>query len=187
MKSGFLISCTVLALGGISVGKAIASSPSPTLVQSQNLSLARQTSLSSLKVSQGISVNNFEVELLKLTNIERKKLGLAPLRLSSKLTKAAQFHAEDMANNNYFSHTGKNGSTMSDRTKATGYKFSFLGENLAAGRATPEGTIRQWMNSTGHRANILNEKFTEIGFGYANSPNSRYRHYWVQVFGSPLN
>jgi len=187
MKLGLLISCTILAFGEILSGAAIASSYSQPPIPSQTTSLSSQASLSPLKVSQGIGVNNFESELLKLTNLERKKLGLAPLRLSSKLTKAAQSHAEDMATKTYFSHTGKNGSTMSDRTKSVGYKYSFLGENLAAGRATPEGTVRQWMNSTGHRANILNEKFTEIGFGYATSPNSRYRHYWVQVFGTPRN
>ena len=73
----------------------------------------------------------------------------------------------------------------SQAPKGTGYKYFALGENIAAGKATPEGTIRQWMNSSGHRANILNSRFTEIGFGYENAPNSRYRHYWVQVFGTP--
>jgi len=184
MKSGFLVSCTLLACGGMPLGSAIASPSSLNGILSP---IPFAISQSSLKVSQSIGVTNFETELLKLTNLERRKVGLAPLKLSSKLTKAAQSHAEDMANKNYFSHTGKNGSTMADRTKATGYKYSFLGENLAAGRATPEGTIRQWMNSTGHRANILNANFTEIGFGYATAPNSRYRHYWVQVFGTPRN
>ncbi|WP_434685139.1 CAP domain-containing protein [Pseudanabaena minima] len=137
------------------------------------------------KISQSTSRTSFETELLKLTNLERKKVGLSPLKLSPQLTKAAQFHAVDMARNNYFSHTGLNGSSMVDRAKGTGYKYSALGENIAAGKSTPEGTIRQWMNSSGHRANILNAKFTEIGFGYENAPNSRYRHYWVQVFGTP--
>lgn len=140
---------------------------------------------STLIISQNTSRANFDAELLRLTNLERKKLGLAPLRLSPQLTQAAQSHALDMARNNYFSHKGLNGSTMTDRAKRTGYVYSALGENIAAGKATPEGTIRQWMNSTGHRANILNGKFTEIGFGYANAPNSPYRHYWVQVFGKP--
>ncbi|OIP75818.1 MAG: hypothetical protein AUK48_06740 [Oscillatoriales cyanobacterium CG2_30_44_21] len=128
---------------------------------------------------------NFDDELLRLTNLERKKLGLAPLKLSAQLKQAAQFHAKDMATNGFFSHTGLNGSNIGDRAKSSEYRYAAVGENLAAGRATPEGTIRQWMNSAGHRANILNNKFTEIGFGYANAPNSRYRHYWVQVLGRP--
>jgi uncharacterized protein YkwD len=137
------------------------------------------------KIVQGNRIFSFEDELLRLTNLERKKLGLAPLKLSTQLNKAAQSHAIDMANKNYFSHTGLNGSNIGDRTKSTGYRYAVVGENLAAGRATPEGTMRQWMNSAGHRANILNNKFTEIGFGYANAQNSSYRHYWVQVLGRP--
>lgn len=129
--------------------------------------------------------NIYEAELLRLTNLERQKAGLAPLRLSSRLTTAAQNHASDMARNNYFSHTGRNGSSMVTRIKATGYLYGYVGENIAAGKTSPAATIEQWMNSAGHRANILNPNFTEIGFGYAKSSNARYQHYWVQVFGSP--
>ncbi|PZU98849.1 MAG: hypothetical protein DCE90_03315 [Pseudanabaena sp.] len=137
------------------------------------------------KLVQANRATNFDEELLRLTNLERKKLGLAPLKLSPQLKQAAQSHAKDMATNGFFSHTGLNGSSIGDRAKSSGYRYAVVGENLAAGRATPEGTIRQWMNSPGHRANILNNAFTEIGFGYANAPNSRYRHYWVQVLGRP--
>lgn len=181
MKSAFLISCTLLSLGGISAIPAIATELHlPSRSQQQFLQFQ-----SVPKVSQGIRNVNFETELLRLTNIERKKAGLEPFKLSSRLTGAAQSHAEDMANNNYFSHRGSDASSIADRTKASGYQYLALGENIAAGRTTPEGTIRQWMNSSRHRANILNPQFTEIGFGYANAPNSRYRHYWVQVFGTP--
>ncbi|PZO35894.1 MAG: CAP domain-containing protein [Pseudanabaena frigida] len=159
----------------------------PAIATNLNISTTKQQiETLPFRIVQNISNTSFETELLKLTNQERRKAGLAPLRLSSQLSRAAQLHSTDMANNNYFSHTGRNGSSMADRTKATGYKYSFLGENLAAGRSTPEGTIRQWMNSAGHRANILNNKFTEIGFGYTYTPNSPYRHYWVQVFGTPM-
>ncbi len=180
MKPNFLIYLTILSFAGVSAKPAIANDLQPRFT-------AKQVQISSAqRISQGLRSNtSFEGELLKLTNIERQKVGLAPLRLSSRLTRSAQSHASDMAKNNYFSHTGRNGSTISNRATATGYNFSFLGENIAAGRATPEGTIRQWMNSPGHRANILKREFTEIGFGYANSPSSRYQNYWVQVFGTP--
>ncbi len=72
---------------------------------------------------------------------------------------------------------------MSDRVNATGYNYSYLGENIAAGGSTPTDTIKQWMNSQGHRENILNSNYTEIGFGYSHSNSSKYKHYWVQVFG----
>lgn len=129
--------------------------------------------------------NRFDAELLRLTNVERQRAGLRPLRLSPQLAQAAQRHAEDMVRNRFFSHTGSNGSSISDRVRSAGYRFSSTGENIAAGAATPEATIRQWMQSPGHRRNILNPSYTEIGFGYVNAPGDRYRHYWVQVFGTP--
>lgn len=129
------------------------------------------------------AASQYDAELLRLTNLERQKAGVAALSLSNQLNQAAQNHADDMAKNNYFSHTGLNGSTMSDRVNATGYTYSSLGENIAAGRSTPADTIKQWMNSQGHRENILNSNYTEIGFGYSHLDSSKYRHYWVQVFG----
>lgn len=132
------------------------------------------------------AASQYDFELLRLTNLERQKFGLAPLRLSRQLNQAAQYHAYDMARNNYFSHTGLNGSTMVSRVKATGYYYSSIGENIAAGGSTPAKTIRQWMNSYGHRKNILNPNYREIGFGYSYSYSSSYRHYWVQVFGKRM-
>lgn len=179
MKST-LVCCSLLVFGGT---MAIAPDLSAASLSKPQNQISPIQSIRN--ISQSTSRVSFANELLKLTNLERQKVGLPPLKLSSQLTSAAQSHAGDMARNNYFSHTGLNGSSMVDRAKGTGYKYSALGENIAAGKATPEGTIRQWMNSSGHRANILNAKFTEIGFGYANAPNSPYRHYWVQVFGKP--
>ncbi|NEQ63513.1 MAG: CAP domain-containing protein [Moorea sp. SIO4A1] len=131
------------------------------------------------------SLAKFNTELLGLTNAERRKAGLPPLQLSAELSQAAQLHAEDMVRNGFFSHTGSDGSKISDRAKAAGYLYSYVGENIAAGNPTPAQTIRQWMGSTGHRRNILKPQYQEIGFGYVSDPSSPYRHYWVQVFGSP--
>jgi uncharacterized protein YkwD len=180
MKATFLVCCGLLAFGG---GIAIAPELDAAYIPTQQNQISPKRSIR--YISQNTGRVNFETQLLKLTNLERQKVGLPPLKLSSQLSRAAQLHSEDMANKGYFNHTGLNGLTMVDRAKASGYEYSALGENIAAGRATPEGTIRQWMNSSGHRANLLNRKFTEVGFGYANAPNSPYRHYWVQVFGTP--
>ncbi|MDM8569671.1 CAP domain-containing protein, partial [Thiotrichales bacterium HSG1] len=133
--------------------------------------------------SSFIQASQYDSELLRLTNIERQNAGLSELTLSSQLGQAAQNHAEDMANNNYFSHTGLNASSAGDRISATGYSYSTWGENISAGRVTASDTIQGWMNSQGHRDNILNSNYSEIGFGYANSDDSDYQHYWVQVFG----
>ncbi|WP_069472744.1 CAP domain-containing protein [Candidatus Marithrix sp. Canyon 246] len=133
--------------------------------------------------SAATAASQYDAELLRLTNLERKKVGLPALSLSSQLNQAAQSHADDMTKNNYFSHTGLNGSQPWDRAEAAGYNYSYVGENIAAGRSTPTETINQWMNSQGHRENILNSNYTEIGFGYSHLDSSKYRHYWVQVFG----
>ncbi|HAI68592.1 MAG TPA: hypothetical protein DCM38_04040 [Gammaproteobacteria bacterium] len=137
-------------------------------------------------LSSTAQASQYDAELLRLTNLERQKAGISALTLSSKLGQAAQNHAEDMATNNYFSHDGLNGSQPWDRAKAAGYSYSYVGENIYAGLSTPTAVIEGWMNSQGHRENILNPNYTEIGFGYAYSRASDYGHYWVQVFGKPM-
>jgi uncharacterized protein YkwD len=89
-----------------------------------------------------------------------------------------------MACNDYFSHTGLDGSSFSDRARRQGYNISYGGENIAAGYSTPEKVVQGWMNSSGHRDNILGEHYTDIGVGYAYSKNSSYGIYWTAVFGS---
>lgn len=126
---------------------------------------------------------NVQQQILTLVNVERKKANLQPLTLNSQLGQAAQNHTNDMVSKRYFSHTSPSGGTMTSRVNATGYVYSTIGENIAAGSSTANATMTQWMNSPGHRANILNPKFRELGVGYAPS-NDQYRYYWTQVFGS---
>lgn len=113
---------------------------------------------------------------VELTNIERAKYNLPPLKLSDALCKSAQEHADDMYNNNYFSHTSQDGRTMSDRIGKYYSAYMYKGENIAMGYGSPEAVVEGWMNSDGHRANILNTNYTEIGIGHNNG-------YWVQNFG----
>ena len=126
---------------------------------------------------------NVQQQILSLVNIERKKANLQPLTLNNQLGQAAQNHTNDMVSKSYFSHTSPSGGTMASRVNATGYRYSAIGENIAAGNSTANATMIQWMNSPGHRANILNPKFRELGVGFAPS-NDQYRYYWTQVFGS---
>ncbi|MCK9902469.1 serine protease [Parafrankia colletiae] len=121
-------------------------------------------------------------EILRLTNVERQKAGCGPLLFDASLTAAAQAHSADMATNNYFSHTGQNGSTAGSRAQAAGWPNGYVGENIAAGSTTPAATIQMWMNSSGHRANILNCAYTHLGVGYAQGGGT-YRYYWTQAFG----
>jgi uncharacterized protein YkwD len=108
-----------------------------------------------------------------------------PLVMNPLLRQAAQAHSEDMLDNNFFSHTGSNGSSHGQRISATGYRAATTGENIAAGRSTADATMNQWMNSSGHCRNLMSADFTEIGVGHANGSGARYRDYWTQKFGRP--
>jgi len=123
-------------------------------------------------------------EMLDLVNNIRADNGIAPLVLNEKLNKAAFDHSNDMARNNYFSHTGLNNSSFSQRVRNAGYSGSPRGENIAAGNVNVLATFNQWKNSTtGHLENMLNANSNEMGIGYASFNGSRYIHYWTQVFG----
>jgi uncharacterized protein YkwD len=121
-------------------------------------------------------------KVVELVNVERRSAGLQPLRENDKLNTAAQAHAADMAKRNYFSHDGLDGSTPSQRVTKAGYAWMMVAENIAAGYETPEDTVRQWMESPPHRANILDPQLEDIGVGRAANAGSDFRYYWVQNF-----
>lgn len=135
--------------------------------------------------SQLLAQASLPDQVLQLVNAERRKVGAVPLRWNSKLTQAAQRQANDMASHNFLSHQGSDGSSPSARINATGYRWSRIAENVAAGQTTAQAVMQSWMNSPGHRTNILNRELTEIGIAYAKNPNSQYKYYWAQVFGRP--
>lgn len=113
------------------------------------------------------------------------KPAVPALTLNTKLRCAARNHARDMANNNYFSHTGLNGSQFYQRITAAGYTWTQVAENIAAGQTTAASVVAGWMASTGHCNNIMNGALKNIGVGYAYNVNATYDHYWVQDFGKP--
>ncbi|OAH14992.1 cysteine-rich secretory protein family protein [Streptomyces jeddahensis] len=117
--------------------------------------------------------------IVELVNDERSKAGCSPVTLNATLSKAAQAHSEDMASHQNMSHTGSDGSNPGDRITRAGYSWSTYGENVAYGYSTPEQVMAGWMASPGHKANILNCSFKEIGVGLA-QPND----YWTQDFGT---
>ncbi|GAA3205328.1 hypothetical protein GCM10010468_20270 [Actinocorallia longicatena] len=110
-----------------------------------------------------------------LTNAERAKAGCPALRREPKLVISARAHSKDMAVNNYFSHTSQDGSSPWDRIKRTGYTGG-AAENIAAGYTSAKAVMDGWMNSAGHRANILNCDLKALGVGW-------YDNYWTQNFG----
>lgn len=108
-----------------------------------------------------------------LLNDERTPRALNPLVVSSQLVAAAQGHANDMSANGFFSHTGTGGSTVGTRVRAQGYRHCWAGENIAAGHSSHAATFTAWMNSAGHRANMLSSEPTQ--FGFAHAPAGNYR------------
>jgi uncharacterized protein YkwD len=125
-----------------------------------------------------------ELEVLHLLNQERANENLPPLVIDMRLMESARRHSTDMATNNFFSHTGSDGSSPFDRIADSGYSMRSAGENIAAGYRTAEAAVQGWMNSDGHRANILNSSYEHIGVGYVYSKNTSYGHYWTTNFGS---
>ena len=99
------------------------------------------------------------------------------------LESAAGGHSADMANNNFFSHTGSNGSGLGDRATAAGYNWNALGENIAAGYTSVGSVLQGWIDSDGHCANLMGASFTEMGAARRDNPASTYGSYWTQVFG----
>lgn len=132
-----------------------------------------------------------EEQVLGLVNEQRRQAGLKPLRLNAQLNAVAAAHSQDMALNDFFSHSGSNGSSIDDRISAAGYRYSLTGENIAAGFNSPATVVQGWMNSPRHRANILNPALQEIGVGMFLLDNdtgrTNYRYYWTQNFGSPMS
>ena len=147
-----------------------------------NLTVERVPIEHTVSLANGFAENNrgveaFPEEVLRLVNRERAKVGARPLQLSDDLREAASIRAEEITR--YFSHTRPDGRDCFTLLKKRKYT---LGENIAAGSATPEAVVDQWMHSPGHRANILNKKFKELGVGYRYKEGSEYGHYWIQMF-----
>lgn len=119
----------------------------------------------------------FATEVTRLTNVERGKAGCAAVKTDARLAAAALAHSKDMVDRNYFSHTSPDGKGPGDRAAAAGYP-SWSGENIAAGYPTPAAVVQGWMNSPGHKANILNCQSKATGVGYDARQNM-----WTQMFG----
>jgi hypothetical protein len=131
-----------------------------------------------------------ELEVVRLVNAERTRAGLWPLSLNSGLATAARNHNADMIATPFFGHTGSNGSSPSQRAAGAGFQpygwgEAYVGENIAAGYASAAAVVEAWMNSSGHRANILKPEYREIGVGFTrNASCTPYCTYWTQDFGS---
>lgn len=124
-----------------------------------------------------MSVLNYEKEVVRLVNEERAKNGIKPLTYDWELSRVARIKSQDMKDNKYFSHTSPTYGSPFQMMKSFGIKYRSAGENIARGQKTPKAVVDAWMNSSGHRANILNPSFTHIGVGYVSNGS-----YWTQMF-----
>lgn len=127
------------------------------------------------EITNNTYISKAEQEVVNLVNQERQKAGLKPLEIDIKTSNVARLKAEDMKKKGYFSHTSPTYGSPFDMLKQFGVTYKTAGENIAKGQRTPQQVVNAWMNSEGHKRNILSKSFTHIGVG--NTSN-----YWVQMF-----
>ena len=125
-----------------------------------------------------------ENEVIRLVNVQRSKAGLQQLKTNWQLCRVARYKSADMANKGYFSHTSPTYGSPFKMMESFGLRFSSAGENIAYGQRTPAEVMNGWMNSPGHRSNIMNGSYTEIGVGLAKNKSGVC--YWTQQFMKPL-
>lgn len=123
------------------------------------------------------TVSSYESEVIRLVNEIRQQNGLRPLAANRELSRVARYKSQDMRDNGYFSHNSPTYGTPFQMLSAFGLSYRTAGENIAKGYASPQAVVNGWMNSSGHRANILNASYTQIGVGYVSGGN-----YWTQLF-----
>jgi uncharacterized YkwD family protein/spore coat assembly protein SafA len=155
----------------VGTGEIIAANPQ---VENPNLIYPGQV-LNIPQVSQ--AVRAYEQEVVRLVNAQRAQNGLKPLAENWELSRVARYKSADMAGKRYFSHESPTYGSPYQMMRSFGISFRSAGENIAYGQRTPAAVVGAWMNSSGHRANILNSSYTHIGVGYHEAGN-----YWTQMF-----
>jgi len=123
------------------------------------------------------TVSSYEAEVIRLVNEIRQENGLKALTANWELSRVARYKSQDMKDKGYFSHTSPTYGSPFQMIRAFGISYRTAGENIAMGYRTPQAVVDGWMNSSGHRANILNASYTQIGVGYVAQGN-----YWTQMF-----
>lgn len=157
---------------GISLQSVIDANP-----QVENPDLIYPDEILNIPVDDDYGMSDYEMEVVRLVNVRRSSAGLSPLKSDPELSRIARLKSQDMRDNKYFSHTSMTYGSPFQMMKDFGIAYRTAGENIAMGQRTPSEVVNAWMNSPGHRANILNASFTKIGVGYVSNGN-----YWTQMF-----
>ncbi|WP_326910794.1 CAP domain-containing protein [Sedimentibacter sp. MB31-C6] len=147
---------------------------------SDNTQLTEQENIQTNNTTAPTSKSNYEQKVVELVNVERQKVGLPSLSFDSAISNVARAKSKDMADNNYFAHQSPTYGSAGDMLKQNGINYSAWGENIAKGQRSPEEVVNAWMNSEGHKANILSPNFSKLGVGYVT--NSTGTPYWTQMF-----
>ncbi|MFI5912905.1 CAP domain-containing protein [Dactylosporangium sp. NPDC051541] len=163
-------------------------SAAPTTAAPPTTAAAPKTTKPTTKKTTGAPAGGgsnvaYENQVLAIVNTERAKAGCQPLTYNAKLRTAAFKHSADMAAKDYFSHDSQDGTSFAARISNEGYRWSNAAENIAKGQKTPEDVMNAWMNSSGHRANILNCKLKDLGVGLAYQGKTPI---WTQDFGTQM-
>ncbi|MCA0987666.1 CAP domain-containing protein [Guptibacillus algicola] len=155
------------------------SAPAPSKAQAPSESPTNEAAepAQNNETKQENGLSQFEQEVVNLTNAEREKAGLPALKVDTELSKVAEAKSEDMKANNYFAHNSPTYGSPFEMMDQFGVEYRTAGENIAKGQQTPEAVVNAWMNSEGHRKNIMNESFTHIGVGHVEEGNI-----WTQQF-----
>lgn len=136
-----------------------------------------------INIPEASALSSLELEVIRLVNIERTNRGLQALKHNWQASRVARYKSQDMIDRNYFSHQSPTYGSPFTMMQNFGLRFSAAGENIAYGQRTPQEVVTAWMNSPGHRANILSSTYTEIGVGAAKKSNGTL--YWTQMFLKP--
>jgi uncharacterized YkwD family protein len=148
-----------------------------TPTQRQQTQPEQQTPTQRQQAQTSAGISQYAQQVIELTNKERARAGLPALKVDAQLSDVAQKKSQDMQQNHYFSHTSPTYGSPFDMMRDFGVTYKAAGENIAKGQRTPQEVVAAWMNSPGHRANILNRQFTHIGVGFEQTENI-----WTQMF-----
>jgi uncharacterized YkwD family protein len=148
-----------------------------TPTQQQQTQPKQQTPTQQQQAQVPTGISQYAQQVIELTNKERARAGLPALKADAQLSAVAQKKSQDMQQNHYFSHTSPTYGSPFDMMRDFGVTYKTAGENIAQGQRTPQEVVTAWMNSPGHRANILNQQFTHIGVGFEQAGN-----HWTQMF-----
>jgi uncharacterized YkwD family protein len=146
-------------------------------IQQQPTQPKQQTPTQQQQAQPSAGISQYAQQVIDLTNRERARAGLPALKADAQLSTVAQKKSQDMQQNHYFSHTSPTYGSPFDMMRDFGVTYKTAGENIAQGQRTPQEVVTAWMNSSGHRANILNKQFTHIGVGFEQAGN-----HWTQMF-----